>query len=82
MSSPNGSIANLAVTRKTLAGGTARSRIPRALRAASRLDSRAVACALRRKRGNDENRSRRTENKKAGAFEGAGVGSMRSFSPR
>jgi hypothetical protein len=27
MSSPNGSIANLAVTRKTLAGGTARSRI-------------------------------------------------------
>jgi hypothetical protein len=55
---------------------------PRALRAASHLDSHGVACALRRKRGDDENRSRRTENKKAGAFEGAGVGSMRLFSPR
>jgi hypothetical protein len=52
MSSPNGSIANLSVTRKTLAGGTARSRI-RALfelRAAPRFARRCLRLAQETRR--------------------------------
>jgi len=73
---PNGSIANLSVTRKTLKGSNDKKLHRRAFGSPSRVDSRGFAGACV---GNAAMTGivRRHENKNAGAFEGAGVRSTR-----
>jgi hypothetical protein len=76
---PNGSIANLSVTRKTFDASNDEKLVMRALRSRSRSDSRGCA-RLGKKRGEDRNRSQKI--KKSRRLKGAGVGSKRLFAPR
>jgi hypothetical protein len=79
MSLPNGSIANLSVTRKTFDASNGEKLLTRAFRSPSRSDSRGSA-RLGMERGDHRNRSQKI--KKSRRLKGAGVGSKRLFAPR